>query len=99
MLKGILLSVFKECFREKTDLRDESIHDFISRRFNSSVADNIVSAMVHGIYAGDSHKLSVKVCILFHFNYLLVHISGTLGCRTKVRVCGRRHFSSTQITH
>ncbi|KAL8799748.1 MAG: hypothetical protein Q9182_005654 [Xanthomendoza sp. 2 TL-2023] len=39
---------------------DESIGSFISRRFNPSLADNIVSAGIHGIYAGDIYQLSIR---------------------------------------
>lgn len=39
---------------------DESIAQFISRRFNHKVADNLVSAVMHGIYAGDIDQLSAQ---------------------------------------
>lgn len=39
---------------------DESVHDFFCRRFGSSIANTFVSAMIHGIYAGDPRELSVK---------------------------------------
>ena len=39
---------------------DESVGSFISRRVSRSVADNLVSALFHGIYAGDIWKLSAK---------------------------------------
>ncbi|KAI9873779.1 MAG: oxygen-dependent protoporphyrinogen oxidase [Pleopsidium flavum] len=42
------------------ELRDESVGSFISRRFNPILANNVVSAVLHGIYAGDVWKLSVK---------------------------------------
>ncbi|KAJ1974809.1 oxygen-dependent protoporphyrinogen oxidase [Dimargaris xerosporica] len=38
---------------------DESIYSFVSRRLGPAVADNLVSAMIHGIYAGDIRTLSV----------------------------------------
>lgn len=42
-------------------LEDESIGSFMSRRFGSSaIPDNIVSAVLHGIYAGDIYQLSIK---------------------------------------
>ncbi|RKP37273.1 hypothetical protein BJ085DRAFT_37127 [Dimargaris cristalligena] len=41
------------------DYSDESIHRFMTRHFGPTVADNLVSAMIHGIYAGDVHNLSV----------------------------------------
>ncbi|KAF9277313.1 hypothetical protein BGZ88_001246 [Linnemannia elongata] len=39
---------------------DESIQDFITRRFGKGFSDDLISAMVHGIYAGDISKLSVR---------------------------------------
>ena len=41
---------------------DESIHDFISRRFGPFVAESLMDAMVGGIFAGDTRKLSVVSC-------------------------------------
>lgn len=41
-------------------LEDESIGSFISRRFGPGLADNVVSAIFHGIYAGDIYKLSAR---------------------------------------
>ncbi|KAK9769738.1 hypothetical protein AB5N19_07714 [Seiridium cardinale] len=43
--------------------KDESVAEFLGRVFgnnNSPVIKNIVSAMLHGIYGGDVHKLSAK---------------------------------------
>lgn len=42
---------------------DESVSRFISRRFNPQVADNLVSAVMHGIYAGDIDKLSAQTLL------------------------------------
>lgn len=43
------------------DLVDESVGSFLSRRLGSPfVADNIVSAVFHGVYAGDIYQLSVR---------------------------------------
>ncbi|KAF8929669.1 oxygen-dependent protoporphyrinogen oxidase [Dissophora ornata] len=39
---------------------DESIESFVSRRFGKGFSDDLISAMVHGIYAGDVSKLSVR---------------------------------------
>jgi protoporphyrinogen/coproporphyrinogen III oxidase len=42
-------------------LSDESIASFLSRRLGSPLlADNILSAVFHGIYAGDIHQLSAR---------------------------------------
>lgn len=47
---------------------DESIQDFVTRRFGKGFSDDLISAMVHGIYAGDVSKLSVRSTfgILYH---------------------------------
>nr|POE93473.1 protoporphyrinogen oxidase [Quercus suber] len=62
VFKGFPWAVLREYFREPRDpsLQDESIGSFITRRFDKRVADQIVSAVLHGIYAGDIRELSVK---------------------------------------
>lgn len=40
--------------------QDESVADFVARRTSSTVADNVASAIYHGIYAGDIYKLSAQ---------------------------------------
>ncbi|KAI1316404.1 hypothetical protein EDD11_010047 [Mortierella claussenii] len=47
---------------------DESIESFVTRRFGKGMSDDLVSAMVHGIYAGDVSKLSVRSTLgmLYH---------------------------------
>jgi oxygen-dependent protoporphyrinogen oxidase len=65
IFKGTVMGILKEPSVEtRSDLRkDESVGDFTSRRFNSKVADNLVSAIFHGIYAGDIYKLSADAII------------------------------------
>ncbi len=62
IFKGALRGVLGEYLTpvRPAELEDESVGSFISRRFNSSVADNLVSAFIHGIYAGDIYQLSIK---------------------------------------
>ncbi|RKP13933.1 hypothetical protein BJ684DRAFT_9356 [Piptocephalis cylindrospora] len=65
-LKGLVGSVLREPFipGRPRDLEDESVQDFFARRFPG--ADGIqlaASAMMHGIYAGDYRKLSVRSCL------------------------------------
>ncbi|KAI8617817.1 hypothetical protein BC830DRAFT_1045533, partial [Chytriomyces sp. MP71] len=62
VFRGVLARGALEPFVSRSGLRDESIHDFVSRRFGKHVAENMISALVHGIYAGDSRVLSVKSC-------------------------------------
>jgi len=47
--------------RRRKDLEDESVGSFLNRRLEgSTVADNVASAVLHGIYAGDIYKLSIR---------------------------------------
>lgn len=39
---------------------DESIGSFFSRRFGANMVDRLLSAVIHGIYAGDAWQLSAK---------------------------------------
>ena len=67
MLKGLLLSASTEPFRHRRspsgaadEIADESVDSFFRRRFGARIADNLASAMVHGIYAADSRRLSMR---------------------------------------
>lgn len=57
-----LWNVMAEFWREPrtSDIKDESIGDFFSRRIGKTMVDRILSGMIHGIYAGDAYKLSAK---------------------------------------
>lgn len=39
---------------------DESVDSFFSRRFGKNLAERMLSAMIHGIYAGDTRRLSMR---------------------------------------
>ncbi|CUM48488.1 uncharacterized protein AC631_02320 [Debaryomyces fabryi] len=57
--KGILQEPFTKSKLPANE--DESVESFISRRFgNSKLSNNILSGILHGIYAGDISKLSVR---------------------------------------
>lgn len=61
-MRGVFSGLFAEPFRKRrsSDLDDESVGSFLARRFNKNLANNLVSAVLHGIYAGDVDKLSAK---------------------------------------
>jgi oxygen-dependent protoporphyrinogen oxidase len=44
----------------RRDGRDESIAEFVVRRLNREFLDQMIDALVAGIYAGDPHRLSVQ---------------------------------------
>lgn len=54
------LAVLREPFiKPRRDGVEESIGQFVVRRFNREFLDNAIDALVAGIYAGNPHKLSV----------------------------------------
>ena len=59
---GLLEAVTEDLSTDKRpdDLKDESVGAFFTRRASSKIADNLVSAVLHGIYAGDVYKLSMR---------------------------------------
>ncbi|GAA5867261.1 hypothetical protein JCM8547_003139 [Rhodosporidiobolus lusitaniae] len=66
LLRRVFPSFLLEPFRPRSPLHndpdggDESIDAFFTRRFGRALAEEMVSAMIHGIYAGDSRRLSVR---------------------------------------
>ena len=63
IFSGVVLSAITERYRPSRDedLADESISSFMNRRCGSpKVTNNIFSAIMHGIYAGDVDKLSAR---------------------------------------
>ncbi|KAL0068075.1 oxygen-dependent protoporphyrinogen oxidase [Marasmius tenuissimus] len=59
----LLPNVLREPFKwgnRPAGIQDESFDSFMSRRFGPSFARTFGSALVHGIYAADSRKLSVR---------------------------------------
>lgn len=62
---GVIPSILREPFQKKSSQeKDESIRSFILRRFGSpALADNVVSAVLHGIYSGDISKLSTRATL------------------------------------
>lgn len=64
----VLRSVLSEPFvpanssprNDNTDDDDESVDAFFTRRFGTAFARTLGSALVHGIYAADSRRLSVR---------------------------------------
>lgn len=61
--RAILFSAVREAFslaNRPANISDESFEAFLKRRFGDRVAETLGSAMIHGIYAADARKLSVK---------------------------------------
>lgn len=65
IFKGTIAGALSEVTKPQrpADLEDESIGSFLARRFGSALTDNVVSAVFHGIYAGDIYKLSARAIV------------------------------------
>ncbi|GME42917.1 Amine oxidase [Neofusicoccum parvum] len=69
-LAGVIPAFVGEMFRppRDSDVTDESMGSFLERRMGSrQVADNLLSAVMHGIYAGDIYQLSAKSIMPFQW--------------------------------
>mgnify|MGYP004533972803 CR=1 FL=1 len=49
--------------QRSASLTDETVGSFLARRVDKRIADNIISAVFHGIYAGDIWQLSAKTLL------------------------------------
>ncbi|KAI8647246.1 protoporphyrinogen oxidase [Parasitella parasitica] len=68
VFKSVILAGALEPFRRsrfingkpKNGIEDESMYDFMKRRFNEHTAINLMGAIAHGVYAGDVKQLSIQ---------------------------------------
>ena len=64
IFENFLLELLKERWRRAPKANpfktDESVESFVTRRMGPEMANNIVSAVFHGIYAGDISRLSAQ---------------------------------------
>ncbi|KAL2435232.1 Protoporphyrinogen oxidase [Exophiala dermatitidis] len=69
VLQGLLVEPYVA--PRNPSVKDESVGDFLARRFGKPLADNFASAFFQGIYAGDIYKLSARTTLP-----LLWHLEG-----------------------
>lgn len=65
IFKGVVWNVAAEASvaTRADNVRDESVGSFISRRYGKTIADNLLSALFHGIYAGNIYNLSARTLL------------------------------------
>jgi len=56
------LRVILETFAGGTDIDDESLAQFATRRLGPEASDRLIDPMASGVFAGDSEQLSLKSC-------------------------------------
>ena len=69
----------------RRDGREESIAEFVVRRLNREFLDQMIDALVAGIYAGDPHKLSLQ-----HAFPRLAELEARYGSLIKGQIFGAR---------
>jgi len=80
-------AVLREPFiRPRRDGVEESIGQFVVRRFNQEFLDHAIDALVAGIYAGDPHKLSLP-----HAFPKLKALEDNYGSMIKGQIFGARN--------
>lgn len=77
--RGITSKILLEHFvkTRDADVTDESVGHFFARRLGKNMVDRVLSGVVHGIYAGDVYRLSMKS--LFPGIFRLEKESGSLA--------------------
>ncbi|PWA03799.1 hypothetical protein BB558_000080 [Smittium angustum] len=66
VIRPAVKGVFKDLFTKRNtpiDRHDESISELIARRFGSRIDDSLLSAVMAGIYASDTKKLSSRMVL------------------------------------
>ncbi|KAJ4375781.1 oxygen-dependent protoporphyrinogen oxidase [Neocucurbitaria cava] len=64
ILGGVLGMIKEPLMPKRPDsMSDETVGSFLARRVDKRIANNIVSAVFHGIYAGDIWQLSAKTLL------------------------------------
>ncbi|KAI9376224.1 hypothetical protein BJX61DRAFT_531054 [Aspergillus egyptiacus] len=71
---------------------DESVTEFISRRFSPQVANNLVSGFYHGVLAGDIDRLSAEALMSTLRRYELGNPHSVILGLTAKRPPGQRKF-------
>ncbi|KAF0688213.1 Aste57867_20083 [Aphanomyces stellatus] len=58
----VVQAVLREMFVPRATASDESVYDFISRRFSPVVAERLIDPMASGIFGGNIRHLSMRSC-------------------------------------
>lgn len=65
--RPLINRVWTDLTRPKVIKEDDSIYNFVQRRFGQDIADNILSAIICGVCAGDARQISVNFLLKSHF--------------------------------
>jgi protoporphyrinogen/coproporphyrinogen III oxidase len=62
-VRAIVAESWKAPREDNLRSQDESVASFVTRRLGPQIANNLVSAIYHGIYAGDIERLSAQMLL------------------------------------
>lgn len=71
--KPLIYAAFNDLKNPQKELVDDSIYNFVERRFGKEIADYAISPMICGICAGDAKEISVKFLMKTLFEYEQTH--------------------------
>ncbi|XP_072939404.1 protoporphyrinogen oxidase [Epargyreus clarus] len=77
--KPLIYAVFKDLKQPIKEMKDDSIYNFVERRFGKEIADYAISPMICGICAGDAKEITVKFLMKTLFEYEQNHGSVMKG--------------------
>ncbi|XP_077985721.1 protoporphyrinogen oxidase-like [Glandiceps talaboti] len=83
--KPLISYILKEPFVKEPIEEDESVYDFISKRFGKELADYLIDPLCIGIFAGNARHLSAKSCFPVIFNPAKEH-----GSIVKAELFGKK---------
>jgi oxygen-dependent protoporphyrinogen oxidase len=84
--QGLISAAMHDLWASKTSQEDESIANFVSRRFNSRLAETVMDPLTKGIFGGNMHNLSMRSCFPVLWKLEQEHqsvIRGLLAIRKK----------------
>ncbi|XP_067133269.1 protoporphyrinogen oxidase [Centruroides vittatus] len=66
--KAFIWFLLNDVITKRKKIDDESLHNFVSRRFGQEIADYIIDPVCRGIVAGDAREISARSLISNIFN-------------------------------
>lgn len=71
--KPLIYAVFYDLKQPQKHMQDDSIYNFVERRFGKEIADYAIAPMICGICAGDAKEISVKFLMKTLFEWEQSH--------------------------
>jgi len=93
--KPLIRAGFRDIWKMRRRDDDDSIYNFVSRRFGSDIADYAIDPIIRGICGGDARKISVKFTSPYMYHLEQKYGSVVLGYLVN-RLMGREYVEKTE---